>query len=43
MRSSEGYAGGQWGYWGYIGVEGDFEGFGVLSSWGYMSQVMLFA
>ena len=33
LRRSEGYAGGQWGCQGYIGVEGDFEGFGVLSSW----------
>ena len=31
LRSSEGYAGGQWGCWGYIGVEEYFEGFGVLS------------
>jgi len=31
LRASEGHAGGQWGCGGYIGVEGDFEGFGVLS------------
>ena len=32
LTRSEGYAGGQWGCQGYIDSDGDFQGFGVLST-----------